>query len=83
MRTSLYPTFDPLPLGLVAIKDYPSLKCTLVECSHDESHRVKRERRSHHMPGLIVDDMCSVCKVTDFTKPVKMMAVVPSSATLF
>lgn len=69
------PRYDVLPVGVVPIKNYRSLGCDLVECDHDLDHRV----------GLVgyEGEMCRVCKTTDFSRPVKLLAVVPEVSALF
>lgn len=74
--------FEQLPAGVHPLRDYPSLGATLVECDHAAENR-------HHLVGVDLGTMradgysaevCSICKATDFSRPVKLLAVVPGAA---
>lgn len=72
-----WPTFDPIPAGVEAVREHKSLGATLVECHHDDVHR---RRRGDGLP-----DWCAVCKgdahtTAGWSLPVKLMAVLPAGA---
>lgn len=70
---------DPIPEGVIAIREYPSLHATLVQCVHPVGAR----HESFGRPA------CRTCKgdvftTSEFALPVKFMAVLPAGqASLF
>lgn len=82
-KQDAYQQFESLPAGVWPIRDYPSLGATLCECEHAEEHRVlvKNPLFGHDVM------VCRVCKASflateRFTKPVKLLAVVPNVGQL-
>lgn len=83
-----YLKFETLPDGVWPIRDYRSLGCSLVECDHADrrpmlvwsSIEIPEGRIESAIEDPAGKQICRVCKTTDFSRPVKMLAVIPNAA---